>query len=179
MLVICVFILLIRNSVQTLTNFQSTCAELYPVKAKHVIILLIDIHSDRVDETNVCHNLLKDALTDIFQIQMSIDKMNENRRNIEGDFGVLICDACSDEYLSKIAFANSIAKVAESDLNLIAIFTSITSQSFYEINKMFKEYNLKVPIITYSSSVSKLVEITKNQSIQILPNDKYKIEVGL
>jgi hypothetical protein len=114
---------------------------LYPSNAKNVIILLIDIHYGHVDGTNFCHNLSKDALTDIFQVQLSIDKMNENRIHVETDFGVLVCDACSDEYVSKISFATSIKIVNESNLNLIAIFTSITSASFYEINKIYKEYN--------------------------------------
>lgn len=159
-------LLLLRNSHQLLDN---TCAEIYPKDAKNIFVLFTDAQSFNEIGRERCQESSKDALADIFNIQFEINKLNANKGFDK--FGVLICNTCSDDYLSKRTFTKVIDIVQQSRLNLLAIFASTKITSLYEL---LKKHDLEVPIINYATAASNLFEITHNHSIQYFPNELYK-----
>lgn len=156
------------------------CTDVYPNDAKNIFLHFIDVHSVHNYGKDYCENFASEALTDILQMQVIINKMNYGNKSEK--FGVLTCDTCADINVTSINFIRTIDFINKNQKNLLGIITNIVSGSFKKLLKLHSQYDLKAPILAYASTYSTVSNDndqneTKTKAIQIVPNDSYKAEV--
>jgi hypothetical protein len=83
---ISLFVLIIARNIDLSITFQNElCSVIYPINASNVILVLINMHKKSYG-TKTCGNLNFNAITDLVQINYSIELINKELKEPDGLF---------------------------------------------------------------------------------------------